>query len=786
MGIAAEERGGFAGLLRHYRESASLTQEELGERSGLTARAIRDMERGRTTRPYLSSVRLLADALDLSDSAREQLTAAARAQPRPPAPDEQAQHRASLPAWRPTVLPRQLPPAVRHFAGRADELTTLNGLLGELGAPGGAAVICVITGAAGAGKTALATYWAHQVAGRFGDGQLYVNLRGFDPRGTPAGPAEAIRGFLDALEVPPARVPASLDGQVALYRSILADRQMLVLLDNARDTQQVRELLPGGPNCMVVITSRSQLTGLVATEGARPLPLDVLSEPDAEQLLAGFIGPWRIAEQQEAAAALVQACARLPLALAIAAARAAVRADLPLAELAGELRDSARTLDALEGGDPFSSVRAVISWSYELLSEPAARMFRLLGVHPGPEISAAAAASLAGLPVAHADEILGELTGFHLLTERAGRYASHDLLRAYAAERSIATDSPADRQAAVRRMLDHYLHTAHAAELLISPNREPISLGRLQPEVSPEKLAGQRDAMAWFHAEREVLQAAIAFATEQGFNSYGWQIPWALATFLSQLGHWEEWAATQQTALAAAQRLGEATGQAHARLGLGLALERLGRYQESSAQLSQAQGIYRQLGDAAGEANTHMAGAMTCFGQGDVAAALSHAQQALQLFERTGNRAGQAWALNSIGFDHALLGDGQAGLAYCRRALDLSRELGARSYEAETLDSLGYVQTRLRHHDQAIGYYLQAYDIFGGMDRRGDQARVLTNLGDAQLAFGETQAAITAWQQAVAIFDELQHPGAELARGKLRDLGGPESVGRAPAENGHR
>ena len=268
------------------------------------------------------------------------------------------------------MLPRQLPPAVRHFAGRTDELTTLNNLLGKLGAPGGAAVICVITGTAGAGKTALATYWAHQAARRFADGQLYVNLRGFDPRGTPARPADAIRSFLDALEVPPARVPASLDGQVALYRSILADRHMLVLLDNARDTQQVRELLPSGPNCMVVITSRSQLTGLVATEGARPLPLDVLPERDAEQLLAEFIGPQRIARQQEAAAALVQACARLPLALAIAAARAAVRADLPLAELAGELRDSERTLDALEGGDPFSSVRAVISWSYELLSEP--------------------------------------------------------------------------------------------------------------------------------------------------------------------------------------------------------------------------------------------------------------------------------------------------------------------------------------------------------------------------------------------------------------------------------
>ncbi len=773
MGIAAEERGAFAGLLRHYRETASLTQEELAERSGLTSRAISDMERGRTTRPYLSSVRLLADALDLSGQDRAQLTAASRARPRPDRPDEQAPHPAGrhAPAWRPAVLPRQLPPAIRHFAGRAEDLTVLNGLLARLGTPGGAAVICVITGTAGVGKTALATHWAHQVAGRFPDGQLYVNLRGFDPHGVPGTPAEAIRGFLDAFEVPPARIPASLDGQVSLYRSIVADRRMLMLLDNVSDMQQVRPLLPSGPHCLALITSRSQLTGLIATEGGRPLTLDVLSEPDAQQLLAEFIGPERIASQQEPAAALIQACARLPLALAIAAARAAVRADLPLAELASELRDSARTLDALDGGDPFSSVRAVTSWSYRLLSEPAARMFRLLSVHPGPDVSAAAAASLAGVPPELAGQLLDELTGFHLLTERAaGRYASHDLLRSYAEERSVGTDSAADRQAAVRRMLDHYLQTAHAAELLISPNRRPIAVARPLPLTTPEPLSGVQAARAWFSAEREVLQAAVTLATELGFDSYGWQIPWALATFLGQLGHWEEGAASQRIAVAAAQRLGDDTGQAHARLSLGLALGRLGRYPESYPQLMMALEIYRQLGDATGQADTHMASAATRYQQDEIAAALSHAQQALRLFQQTGDRAAEANALNSVGFDNAMLGNGQVGLDYCQQALDLCRALGARAVEAETLDSLGYVQLTLGHHDAAAGYYWQAFGVFGDLDRRGDQARVLTNLGDAELAFGATQAAVDAWQRAIVIFDELRHPGAEVARGKLRDL----------------
>src|SRR5216683_2389006 len=305
------------------------------------------------------------------------------------------------------VVPRQLPAAVRDFTGRAGELGKLTGLLHSAGT----VVIAAVSGTAGVGKTALAVHWAHRVVGRFSDGQLYVNLRGFEPSGMPMTPAEAIRGFLDAFHVPAERIPVGLDAQAALYRSLLAGKRMLVVLDNARDTAQVRSLLPGSPGCLVVVTSRAQLTGLAAAEGAELITLDLLSEAEACQLLADRVGADRVAAQPQAAAVLAGLCARLPLALAVAAARAASRPGFSLAVAAAELRDARRRLDVLDTGDPATGVRAVFSWSYQQLSVPAGWMFRLLGVHPGPDISAPAAASLAGFTRDQARQALGELAG---------------------------------------------------------------------------------------------------------------------------------------------------------------------------------------------------------------------------------------------------------------------------------------------------------------------------------------------------------------------------------------
>jgi DNA-binding SARP family transcriptional activator/DNA-binding XRE family transcriptional regulator len=334
--------------------------------------------------------------------------------------------------------PQQLPGTIPHLAGRESELAVLNGLLNEVGrrAPG-AAVISVVGGMAGVGKTALALYFAHRAARRFPEGQLYADLRGFDPSGTPATPVEAIRGFLAALRVGEGGIPSNPLAMVELYRSLLVGKQMLIVLDNARDEQQVRPLLPASPGCLVLITSRNSLAGLAVTYNARILALDVLTESSARQLLTRRLGAQRAAADPAAVTEIVRLCARLPLALAIAAVSAATRSRLPLASLASELRDAQGRLDVLDVGDPATSIRAVFSWSTGQLSPDAARMFRLLGLHPGPDISAAAAASLADVPVLQARAAIGELVRTHLLDEHApDRFAFHDLLRAYAVDQA--------------------------------------------------------------------------------------------------------------------------------------------------------------------------------------------------------------------------------------------------------------------------------------------------------------------------------------------------------------
>jgi DNA-binding SARP family transcriptional activator len=489
------------------------------------------------------------------------------------------------------VVPRQLPLATRHFAGRAGALGVLAGLAAESGGESRAVVISAIEGTAGVGKTTLAVHFAHQVADRFPDGQLYVNLRGFDPAAPPMTPGEAIQIFLEALGVSAAQIPASLDAQAGLYRSLLAGRQVLVLLDNAADAGQVRPLLPAGPGCLVLVTSRSQLTGLIATEGAYPLTLDVLTDTEARELLDRRLGPERLAADAAAAGELIELCARLPLALAIAAARAAAQPGLPLASLAADLRDAGGRLDALDAGHGAANVRAVFSWSYRQLDATQARVFRLLGLHPGPDISAPATASMAGLPLRQARAALAELARARLLTEQTpGRYSFHDLLRAYAAERAQADDSEAERGAAIHRMLDHYLHTAYPAAMLVHPSRRPVTPPAPRSGAEPEHLADKAQVMAWFEAERRVLAGAVAQAPQAGLDSYAWYISWPLARFLELRGPWHEWVIVERTALAATQRLGDRAAQAFAHWQLGYAHARLGDYQDSHAQLRHALG----------------------------------------------------------------------------------------------------------------------------------------------------------------------------------------------------
>ena len=680
--------------------------------------------------------------------------------------------RRGLAAPQENVVPRQLPAATRHFAGRAKPLKALAALAAEAAEASQATVISVIDGTAGIGKTTLALHFAHQVAGRFPDGQLYVNLRGFDPAGPPMTSVEAIRLLLDALAVPAARIPVGLDAQAGLYRSLLAGQRMLVLLDNARDVDQVRPLLPAGPGCLVIVTSRSQLTGLVAAEGAFPLTLDVLADAEAHELLTRRLGPQRVADDPGAADELIQLCARLPLALSIAAARTASQPGLSLAALTADLRDARGRLDALDAGHAAANVRAVLSWSYQQLDATAARLFRLLGLHAGPDISAAAAASMAGLPLDEGHRRLGELTRAHLLAEHApGRFSCHDLLRAYAAELTQSADSEAERRVATGRMLDHYLHTAHSAALQLHPTRRPVTLATLQPGAEPEHIGDTAQALAWFGAERRVLMAAAGRALEAGFDTHVWQIAWALSRFLDTRGRWHDWAATEQIALAATQRLGDQAAQAAAHQRFGFASARLGSYEDAYAHLNLALSIHTERGDHAGQAYVHNSLAITLTNQGRHGEALGQAQQALNSYTAAGDRHGRAVAMNSIGWLHAVLGDYRQALSYCGQALDLFRDLGNQEGVANALDSLGYAHQQLGHHAEATACCQRALDLHRETGNRWGVAEALGHLGDARHAAGDPEVARTAWEEALAILDDMHHPDADQIRAKLGELG---------------
>ena len=763
-------RSGYAlgWLLRRYRTAAGLTQEELAHQAGLSVRALSNLENGRTTRPFPSSVRLLADALALGAPARAQLMeslTAIRA-------DEAA---ADIPpvsfqdgVGPPPVVPRQLPAPVSQFAGRAAELRRLNRLL-EHAVGSGAVVISAIGGTAGVGKTALAVHWAHQVSARFPDGQLYANLRGFDPSGTPVLPAEVIQQFLGALGVFAERMPSSPEVREGLYRSLLADRRMLIVLDNARDAAQVQPLLPGGAACLVVVTSRSQLAGLVVGQGACPVTLDVFDEAEAGEFLAQRLGPDRIADDVSMVTEVARLCGRLPLALAIAAARAALRPGMSLAAVAAELGEADARLDALDGGEAASSVRAVFSWSYHSLNESTARMFRLLSVHPGPDITVRAAASLADIPAHQASRALTELVAAHLAAQPGpGRFALHDLLRAYAAEQAHTCESDADRATATRRVLDHYLHAACAATLLLDPADAPIKLAPAESEVRVDQLADHGQALDWFDAEHKVLVAISLSAAENGFDAHAMQLPHALTEFLLRRGHWNDCTATQLAALAAAQRLGDAAGQARAHHDIGRACLAGGALDDARCQLGQAIDMARQLGDDASEGASRLLLASALVRQGRLADGLGQARQALELSQTAGDRIGEAKALNSAGWDYAQLGDFERGLSYCSRALALCQELGLRTNEAATADSLGFAHHQLGQHDEAASWYAHASDLYEQLGDRYRQALTQTSLGNAQQAARDEQSARQNWQQALAILDDLQHPDATALRAKLR------------------
>ncbi|GAB3399394.1 tetratricopeptide repeat protein [Flindersiella endophytica] len=505
--------------------------------------------------------------------------------------------------------------------------------------------------------------------------------------------------------------------------------------------------------------------------GAQPLTLDLLTVAEASDLLSRRLGQERVASEPRAADDIIGSCVRLPLALAIVAARAATHPDFPLAALAAELREAGSSLNQFASPDPATDARAVFSWSYRQLEPEAARLFRLLGLHPGPDISPLAAASLVGVPPQRARPILAELALAHLVTKHTpGRYGFHDLLRAYAGELVHVHDTPVDRQAAVHRILDCYLHTSHAAARLLNPQRDPPALALPQDGVTPDDLTDHAQAMAWFATEHPVLLAALDQAVRAGLDTHAWQLAWSLADFFERLGRWHDWAATQRVALEAARRLDDRFAQARVHRIAAHAYLRLGGYDDAHAHLGHALDLCTDLGDRTNQAHTHLSLSWVFAREGNDAEALRHTQYALDLFRAVGHRAGEANTLTALGWHYDQLGNHQQALTYCRQALELHQQLHDRDGEAHTWDILGYANDHLGDHPHAIACYQHALDLYRDLGDRYNEAGTLTTPATTQHATGDHPAARTTWQQALNILDELHGHDAEQLRSRLRDI----------------
>jgi DNA-binding SARP family transcriptional activator/tetratricopeptide (TPR) repeat protein len=695
------------------------------------------------------------------------------------APADPVRRPAAAPGAEPpsgAAAPAQLPADLMSFAGQRRELALLDSVLASA-ASGAGLAIAAIDGMAGSGKTALAVHWARGVAGRFPDGQLYANLRGFDPSGRPVPPGEVLRGFLHALGAAQNRVPDDLDAQSSMYRSLLNGRRVLVLLDNARDMEQVRPLLPGAPGCLVLVTSRNRLPALLAEHGARTVTLDFFSAEEARRTLALRLGTARIATEPQALEDIIDRCAGLPLALAVVAARAALYPGLPLREIASELRSASTRLDGLSIDGTAADVRAAFSWSYRMLSEPAKRLFRLLSVHDGLDFSRDTAANLAGLPRAEAWPLLAELTAARLLTEtRPGRFAAHDLIRVYAAELSAAHDTMADRRAAAGRLLDYLLHSSYAAQSLLRPAFPAPAPGPALPGVAPEEPLDYQQALAWFVAERPVLESAVRSASRYGFPAHAWRLALTLPQFYRRRGYLHHWDATMRAALRATLDAADQAGEAHVRRSLADVCHLLGQHSEAIAELERAGQLPGQEDCPAGQGYLHtIFGAIFAQQAVDHEAAV-HYQQAVTLYRAAGYRSGLAHALESLGGCYARQGRPGEATILTHDAIKMYRELDDRSGEGACWIRLGQSHHLLGEDEQAMACYRHAVAALRELGSRTDEARALIGLGESALSVGDYGRARESWETAVAILGQLGLPSVDFVQRKLRRLQTPSAA----------
>lgn len=752
------ERWSFGDHLRELRNRLRLTQEELAGITGLSVRALRYLESGRVRQPRWSTLQRLLDGLELAPEERQRLEAALTG---------------AIPGTmtQPDTLPylTWLPPDVPFFTGREEQLRELDQLIIWPPASADPVTTAVVSGPAGIGKTTLAVHWGHRSRDAFPDGQLYLNLRGFDPSGPPVPPADAARVLLGALGISPQRIPGGLTERLGMYRTLTSARRILVVIDNARDADQVRPLLPGGPGCRVVITSRNPMVGLVATDAARPVVLEVLSRAEARELLRQRLGPGRVDDHDEAVSDIISRCAGLPLALALVSARTATHPRYALGDVAGELRRAADALDVIVSDEPVSDPRTIFSWSYQSLTLEAARTFRLLGMHPGPDISLDAVASLAGLGPVAARPLLGQMTAAGLVTEAMpGRFAMHDLLRAYAAELS-RLESPEQQHGARIRLLGHYLGTAFAADRRMEPGRDTIDIAPAADGVRLTTVPDRRAAQAWLEAEHPVLVRMVSLAAALACDVQAWQLAWTMVNYLDVQGYWTDLARTQAIALAAARRLGDRDAEGLALRQLANADIQQGNLSGADQYLQRALRLCAESQDLPGQANTHINLALLRELQERFGDANDHALRALELYRRAGHRIGEGVALNSLGYGYALVGDLPEALRYCTEALAVNDEIDHEKGKAHTYDSLGYIYAQLHDLSRSAGYYRKALLLFREFGDRYLEADTQIKLGDVARDSGDEPAAKAAWKAAVTILDDMGNPRADEVRERLRE-----------------